>query len=276
MAVQMLDDAMKAAYLARIEVSDEIAVCKGFLDELVYRHQCSIPFETADLVALGETPPLDVDSLYRKIVVDRHGGYCFELNKLFELLLVSCGFDAHPCLSRAVRGREGRMPINHRGLLVELDGKLLSVDVGFGGPLPAGALVLENELEQVVRGETYIPRRIDEHWWAIDRISQAKRDLYGDEGPSRRQTELELCLANVDDIDFESLNLACSQPGTVFRETVMANIRTEHGFKSIGRGVLNVRENGTGEKTNLETSEEIVRALEEHFGFLPYPARELE
>ncbi len=270
MTAQTLDDAMKAAYLARIGVSDEIAVCKSSLDDLVYRHQCSVPFETADLVAQAQTPALDVESLYRKIVVDRHGGYCFELNKLFELLLVSCGFDARPCLSRAVRGRDGRMPINHRGVLVSLGGELLSVDVGFGGPLPAGALVLEDEREQVVRGETYIPRRIDEHWWAIDRISQAKRDLYGDEGPSRRQTELELCLAKVDDIDFESLSLACSQPGTVFHDTVMANIRTEHGFKSIGRGVLNVRENGEGKKTALETPEETVRALEEHFGFTPY------
>ena len=273
MTAQTLDDAMKAAYLARIGVSDEIAVCKSSLDDLVYRHQCSVPFETADLVARAQTPALDVESLYRKIVVDWHGGYCFELNKLFELLLVSCGFDARPCLSRAVRGRDGRMPINHRGVLVNLDGELLSVDVGFGGPLPAGALVLEDEHEQVVRGETYIPRRIDEHWWAIDRISQAKRDLYGDEGPSRRQTELELCLAKVDDIDFESLSLACSQPGTVFRDTVMANIRTEHGFKSIGRGVLNVRENGEGKKTALETPEETVRALEEHFGFTPYPSK---
>ena len=272
MTVQTLDDAMKAAYLARIGVSDEIAVCKSSLDDLVYRHQCSVPFETADLVARAKSPALDVGSLYRKIVVDRHGGYCFELNKLFELLLVSCGFDARPCLSRAVRGREGRMPINHRGVLVSLGDDLLSVDVGFGGPLPAGALVLEDEREQVVRGETYIPRRIDEHWWAIDRISQAKRDLYGDEGPSRRQTELELCLAKVDDIDFESLSLACSQPGTVFRDTVMANIRTEHGFKSIGRGVLNVRENGAGKKTSLETPEETAHALEEHFGFAPYPS----
>lgn len=270
MTMKLLDDAMKAAYLARIGISDEIAVCRSSLDELVYRHQCSVPFETADLVALGKTPSLEVGELYRKIVVDRHGGYCFELNKLFECLLVSCGFDARPCLSRAVRGREGRMPINHRGLLVSLDGALLSVDVGFGGPLPAGSLVLEDEREQVVRGEVYIPRRIDEHWWAIDRISQAKRDLYGDEGPSRRQTELELCLAKVDDIDFESLSLACSQPGMVFRDMVMANIRTEGGFKSIGRGVLNVREGGVGEKTALDAPEKVACALREHFGFEPY------
>ena len=273
MTVEMPSDAMTSAYLARIGWAGEVSICQETLDELVYAHQCSVPFETADLVALGKTPSLEMDDLYRKIVVDRHGGFCFELNKLFELLLRSVGFDVRPCLSRAVRGREGRMPINHRGMLASLDGELLSVDVGFGGPLPAGSLVIDDEREQTIRGEVYIPRRIDEHWWAIDRISQAKRDLYGDEGPSRRQTELEFCLATVEDIDFDALNLACSQRGTVFRDTVMANIRTASGFKSIGRGVLNVREFGASEKTPLENDFAVSAALQEHFGFTPYCAR---
>mgnify|MGYP002765544723 FL=1 len=268
----MLDDAMVSQYLARIGWSSDVSVNRETLDGLVYAHQCGVPFETADLVAAGETPSLEIGKLFEKILADRHGGYCFELNKLFEALLRSLGFDARPCLSRAVRGREGRMPINHRGVLVFVDGVLTSVDVGFGGPLPAGSLALGDECEQTIRGEVYIPRRIDEHWWAIDRISQAKRDLYGDEGPSRRQTELELCVAAVEDIDFEALNLACSQPGTVFRDSVMANIRTANGFKSIGRGMLNVREFGTSMKTPLEDDAAVSAALLEHFGFSPYCA----
>lgn len=223
------------------------------LDGLVYAHQCSVPFETADLVALGETPSLEMGDLYQKIVVDRHGGFCFELNKMFELLLRSVGFEVRPCLSRAVRGREGRMPINHRGHAC-----FPRWGAAFGRrrvrriPLLRARLSSATSASRPVRGEVYIPRRIDEHWWAIDRISQAKRDLYGDEGPSRRQTELEFCLATVEDIDFTALSFACSQPGTVFRDTVMANIRTASGFKSISRGVLNVRESGASEKTPLE------------------------
>ena len=137
MATEMLNDVMTSTYLARIGWEGDAPVTRKTLDGLVYAHQCRVPFETADLVALGETPSLEMSDLYQKIVVDRHGGFCFELNKMFELLLRSVGFEVRPCLSRAVRGREGRMPINHRGTLVSLDGELLSVDVGFGGPLPA-------------------------------------------------------------------------------------------------------------------------------------------
>lgn len=271
MAAIEFSETMRRAYLARIGMGRKVEPTRDCLDELVYRHQCSVPFETADLVASKRTPDLSVDALFEKIVTDRHGGYCFEMNKLFECLLRTCGFDARPCLSRAVRGRrEGRMAINHRGTLVQVEGELLSVDVGFGGPLPAGSLVLSDELEQNVRGEIYIPRRIDEHWWAIDRISQSKRDLYGDEGPSQRQTELELCLAKVDEMDFDALNLACSQPGTLFCDTVLANIRTERGFKSLTGNVLNIREGDARQKVELSGADEVRRALEEHFGFAPY------
>lgn len=261
---------MKSAYLARIGVSDEIAVCKETLDELVYRHQCSVPFETADVHYVGKAPDLSVETMFQKIVVERHGGYCFELNKMFELLLSAVGFNVRPCLSRSVRGRNYRMPINHRGILVELDGKYYSVDVGFGGPLPAGALVLEDDCEQIIRGEVFITRKIDDQWWAIDRISQAKKDLYGDVGPSRRQTELELCLAKVEDLDFDLLSAALSLPGTVFRDGVIANIRTENGFIGIRDHVLNVREHGESVKTELETEEQVCDALEKYYGFRPY------
>lgn len=108
MAMEMLNDVMTSTYLARIGWEGDAPVTRKTLDGLVYAHQCSVPFETADLVALGETPSLEMGDLYRKIVVDRHGGFCFELNKMFELLLRSVGFEVRPCLSRAVRGREGR------------------------------------------------------------------------------------------------------------------------------------------------------------------------
>ena len=83
----MLNDVMTSTYLARIGWEGDAPVTRKTLDDLVYAHQCSVPFETADLVALGETPSLEMSDLYQKIVVDRHGGFCFELNKMFELLL---------------------------------------------------------------------------------------------------------------------------------------------------------------------------------------------
>ena len=79
---------------------------------------------------------------------------------------------------------------------------------------------------------------IRDSWWAVDRVTGAKKDLYGIEGPSRMQTELELCLATVSDKDFDALNLACSRPGTEFHDHRIANLRTPNGYFAIWDDVL--------------------------------------
>lgn len=250
----MLTQEQVQAYLDRIGFADEPVISKEVLDELVFCHQKTVPFETYDVHVGGITPSLAEADLYQKIVGAGRGGYCFEINKAFEMLLAGLGFDVRPCLCRAVRGRDGRMPINHRGVLVNLDGVIHFVDVGFGGPLPAGSLVLEDGVEQDIRGEFYTPRSIDGMWWAIDRVTRAKFDFFDDALEVRKHTELELCLAVVEDIDFNALNVAFSQPGVLFREALLANIRTETGHRALKDMVLNIRDNG--EKTTIEFADE--------------------
>ena len=254
------------AYLNRIGYEGAFALNKETLDELVFCHQKSVPFETYDVHVSGKTPALDEASLYEKIVVNRRGGYCFELNKTFELLLVSLGFDARPVLSRAVRGRDSRMPINHRGMLVALDGIEYSLDVGFGGPMPAGALALIDGCEQDIRGELYTPRRIDDCWWAIDRITRSSKDFFDDGLPVRRQTELELCVAVVEDLDFGFFNIACSQPGTLFRDFIVCNRRLENGHYALKDYVLTIRDDGQKAVVEFADNDELKAGLLKYFG----------
>lgn len=262
----MLNEQQIDAYLERLGFDNRPAPTKENLDALVYAHQTHIPFETVGVHRTEGTPDLDQDALYRKIIEDGNGGYCFELNKLFEALLSALGYDVRPVLSRVVRGREGRMPINHRGTLITLDGEQYSVDVGFGGPLAAGSLKLDPGVEQVVHGDTFIVDEGDAGWWKIDRITNAERDFHDDNLPSRRQTELELCTAIVEDIDFDSLNLFCSQPGTLFKDHELVNLRTDDGYKAYKDGVLTIRRNGKKTIIEPETDEACDAALEEHFG----------
>ena len=262
----MLNETQVAAYLERIGFEGEVAVDKDTLDNLVFCHQKSVPFETYDVHVYGMVPYLSEDALYEKIVVRRRGGYCFELNKTFQLLLEALGFQARPVLSRAVRGRDARMPINHRGLLVMLDGVEHTVDVGFGGPMPAGALRLVDGEEQCVQGEVYTPRQIDVNWWAIDRITRASKDFFDDGVPERKQTELELCVAAVEEIDFNGLNIAFAQPGTLFRDHLVCNLRTEKGHYALMDNVLTIRDDGQKSKVEYATQEELYGGLRKYFG----------
>ncbi|WP_165252979.1 arylamine N-acetyltransferase [Adlercreutzia sp. ZJ304] len=263
----MLDAKQIRAYLDRLEISAMPTPTKENLDALVYAHQTHIPFETIGVHRSKDAPNLSLNSLFNKIICEHKGGYCFELNKFFEALLVSLGYNARPALCRSVRGREVRMPINHRGIIVAFNDTSCFVDVGFGGPMPAESLPLTPDVEQNVRGEIFIVENDSNSWLKIDRITKAKADLHDDGTPARRQTELELCTAHVEDIDFNALNLMCSQSGTLFRDYEIVNLRTNNGYKGYRDGVLTIRENGN--KTVLEISDtDKTDALHEHFGLV--------
>lgn len=262
----MLTAERRDAYLEKLGFQQVPEATKASLDALISAHQMSIPFSTMALHRAGCAPDLSADALYEKVVEQGLGGYCFELNKLFQELLETLGFSVRPALSRAVRGRDGRMPINHRGIVATLDEGTFSADVGFGGPMPAGALRLEDGAEQVICGETYITERADDAWWKICRITRAGADLHDDGVPARRQTELELCTAAVEDIDFAALSDACSKPGTLFRDHEVVNLRTPGGHVGYLDGVLTVREGGQKTVTELATAAERDAALAERFG----------
>ena len=144
--------------------------------------------------------------------------------------------------------------------------------MGFGGPLPSASLSLVDGQEQIIRGESFTARRIDAYWWAVDRVTGAKKDLYGIEGPSHMQTELELCLATVSDKDFDALNLACSRPGTEFHDHRIANLRTPNGYFAIWDDVLTVRKDGKKERIPLPDEAAFADACEQYFGFRPHGA----
>lgn len=262
----MLSNPQVSTYLAKLGFNEPVSPTRESLDALISAHQLTIPFSTIGIHRAQDAPNLSTDALYDKVIEKGMGGYCFELNKLFQLLLESQGFDAAPALCRAVRGRDARMPINHRGIVVTLDGEMLFADVGFGGPMPAGALSLRDGEEQTINGETYIAERASDTWWKIDRITKAKGDLHDDDKPSCRQTELELCTAEVDDIDFAALSLACSQPGTLFRDHEVVNLRTKYGHMGYKDGALTIRENGSKRVLEIKSKPEQDEVLRQRFG----------
>lgn len=271
----MLTDSQRNAYLEKLGLESALAPTRENLDRLIYAHQTTIPFSTVEMHRAQKTPNLATDAIYRKVVIEGKGGYCFELNKLFQELLNSLGYDARPVVCRAVRGRSERMPINHRGTLVALEEGDFSADVGFGGPMPAGALQLIVGVEQGIRGESYCAEPLGQSWWAIDRFSSRAPEgsagacadgRAGSVHDRSRQTELELCTATMEDIDFESLNRLCSQPGSLFRDHEVVNMRTEDGYRGYRDGVLTLRQGDDVTVSEPSTDEERNRVLRDCFG----------
>ena len=84
-----------AAYLERIGASFDGNCTLEALKELTFAHLRAVNFENLDSFH-GNLPSLEPEAIFEKVVTNRRGGYCFELNKLFYLLLQELGILVHP------------------------------------------------------------------------------------------------------------------------------------------------------------------------------------
>jgi N-hydroxyarylamine O-acetyltransferase len=121
-----------AAYLQRIGYAGTTAPTTDTLRQIHRAHMLSVPFENLD-IALGRPILLRQEAFVRKIVEERRGGFCYELNGAFAALLEALGFRVTMLSARVPRQDGGESPeFDHLTLRVDLEEPWLA-DVGFGG-----------------------------------------------------------------------------------------------------------------------------------------------
>jgi N-hydroxyarylamine O-acetyltransferase len=145
------------AYLERIGFAGQPEPDPESLFALQRAHLLTAPFENQD-IQLGRLIRLDPASLFEKIVNHRRGGYCFELNGLFALLLESIGFQVAR-LSASSANDDGtyKAEFEHLALTVRCPrpaGSAWLVDVGWGDG-PFEPLRLEESITQERGGRVY-------------------------------------------------------------------------------------------------------------------------
>lgn len=116
----------------------------AFLSEITRRHAARFAFSSVGPM-LGDDLPLDIDSLYRRIVVNRRGGYCFEQNGLLYAMLQELGFDVRLYLGRVIYNQDIHPGLTHRITLVETGGSRYIADVGFGPLGPQNPVCMSGE-----------------------------------------------------------------------------------------------------------------------------------
>lgn len=128
-------------YLARIGHSGRRDVSLATVAELQRAHLTRVPFENLH-VYYRRGVRVDADWSFAKIVEQRRGGWCYELNGCFGTLLRALGFTVDFLSSRTASTQGELSPdFDHLALLVHLDGARHLVDVGWGdgalSPIPA-------------------------------------------------------------------------------------------------------------------------------------------
>jgi len=172
-------------YLQRFRVEDVKEISLETLNQLQLQHMLHVPFENLDVI--HRIPiTLNLEAFYNKIVLNNRGGFCYELNGLFNWLLQSLGFNSY-LISGTINRPDGSWALkgSHASLIVEIDQPYL-VDVGFGdsvrGPLPLTGETKEDVsgIYRVVKVEdTFydLQRKNNQDWDTLYRLDIRPREL---------------------------------------------------------------------------------------------------
>ncbi|GAX90329.1 arylamine N-acetyltransferase family protein [Effusibacillus lacus] len=173
------------AYLNRIGIEGRGSADLAFLSHLQSQHMLSVPFENLD-IHRGIRITLDADRIFQKVVGNRRGGFCYELNGLLYYALRELGYDV-TMVSGEVKRKDGTYgpPFDHLALLVHLDRDYL-VDVGFGDsvrtPLPMTGEEVEDvsglyriQLDSTVPHGYLFQKKIEGEWVAEYRFTTVPR-----------------------------------------------------------------------------------------------------
>lgn len=131
----MLENMQIKQYLQRIEYSQPVSPDLDTLSGLQWAHITHIPYENLAILA-GIPLSLKAEDLFQKIVAEKRGGYCFELQGLYGELLKSSGFQVTQYSARFMDEPGTIQMRRHRVLVVQMENERYLTDVGIRSESP--------------------------------------------------------------------------------------------------------------------------------------------
>jgi N-hydroxyarylamine O-acetyltransferase len=246
------------SYLERINYTQYVKPDVETLRGLQLAHLQNVPFENLD-IGLKRPIKIDESSIWEKLINQRRGGFCYELNGLFASLLKQIGFNV-TYLNARVFNHAGELGINfdHLALLVKIPGLTTRwlADVGFGDSFDE-PLNFENRDEQ---GQSLRAYRLEQTCsgyitWQRNYDGSRERQYFFDLQPHQFPEEYEsACLYHQ------------TSPESSFTRGSIISRATPNGRVSLEDGWLILTTNGMREKRPVVDKEEYQALLKKHFG----------
>ncbi|MBS1664949.1 MAG: arylamine N-acetyltransferase [Bacteroidetes bacterium] len=249
-----------SGYLRRIDYDGIVYRDLDTLRELQRKHVFSIPFETLDIH--NQIPILlQINFLYQKVILDKRGGYCYELNVLFHRLLTHCGFDVKMIAGRLHHGNNkyGR-EFEHMALLVELNGRKWLVDVGYGDFSLTPLAIMPGEIQSDGRNYYQVidPVVIDgKSYLGVAKWNTTKQDFKID-------YLFTLTPRTLDDF-YEMNEFHQTSPESHFARSLICTLPTQEGRISLINNKLIRTENGKRQVKVIQNEEHREEILEKYF-----------
>lgn len=246
------------AYLERISVLRGVQFLPDLesLRLLHTRHLFSVPFENLD-IHWKRPITIDADRFYEKIVEYKRGGFCYELNGLFNELLRSLGFTTRLISARVSKGGNPGPEFDHAAIIVTIGDKEYLADVGFGD-FTAEPLRFVVDFEQKDATGMFVIRRFDDQYFEV-----AKRD-----GETWKSEYIFKDIARdlgefADMCEFQQYS-----PESHFTKGKLCSIMTENGRKTLTDGKFIVTANGTKRETAVCDDYDFDKVLADEFGIV--------
>lgn len=237
-----------APYLQRIGLKKPPVVNKTGLTELHHAQFFHIPFENFD-IQMGKSINVDKQYIFEKLVNNKRGGYCFELNGLLGMALQHFGFKVRPLLARVHLGPtpSGR---THLLNLVELEEGPWIIDAGFGAGGLRSPLPLKEGIYEHPTGNKY-SLELQAPWGWMMRTF--------DKGEWKDSYSFDLEYVTPEDIELGNFYTSHS-PNTHFTQIRTASKPTENGRISLRNFTF----------TEIKHHEVIMREIEDGPGYLDF------
>ena len=247
-----MDHETVLAYLDRMGVTASTAGDAAGLRTLHRKHQMTVPFENLS-IHLAEPISLEERDLIDKIVRRRRGGFCYELNGAFALLLEALGARVSRVAARVYGEAALSPPFDHLALIVRAadgSGPWLA-DVGFGNHSDYPLLLDAREDQDDPAGRF---RLADADAGDIDVLKDGK--------PQYRLETRERSLANC----VPTCWWQQTSPLSHFTQSTICSRLTPGGRVSISGRMLIQTQDGTRTEQQLDTDEALLAAYRDHFG----------
>jgi N-hydroxyarylamine O-acetyltransferase len=247
-----MDHETVVAYLGRVGVTAPAAGDAVGLRALHRAHQMTVPFENLS-IHLAEPISLDERDLIDKIVRRRRGGFCYELNGAFALLLEALGAQVSRVAAR-VYGEAGLSPpFDHLALIVrpaDGSGPWLA-DVGFGSHSDYPLMLEARDDQDDPAGR-----------FRLAEADAGDVDVLKDGQPQYRLETRERSLADC----VPTCWWQQTSPQSHFTQSTICSRLTPGGRVSISGRTLILTQDGTRTEQQLETDEEVLAAYRDYFG----------
>jgi N-hydroxyarylamine O-acetyltransferase len=243
------------AYLRRISYTGPATPTAQVLHDLHVAQCFAIPFENL-AIQMREPISLEIAEMMAKMVFGKRGGYCFELNGLFSVMLETLGFQVDRLAARVRYGNPLVGARLHQLQCVTVDDERWLVDVGFGGNGLIAPIKFELGIAQEQFGETFrLKREANDDYVLEALLPDGWLDLYA------------FTLEPLYRVDYEPGNYFMStSPASPFGQTRIVALPNPTGRVMLIETDLKVRHAGETTSTEITEGDAYRDALKNHFG----------